>query len=233
MLDLGQRLRADPLGVGRERLVACVVALDQGHDPGGHRDHEQDPRAGEQPAQAAVCPPLALGVAFAGGAALVEELPLDGVQVLRMALRPFQRRRKPGAAIEVRDLPAALGPQAGRVSQPAVQPQPLAVLVEPPAQRGPAADQHLVRDLRGAVAEGHEAGGREPFEQRLDGLGRGSLRDEILDPLASAGVLDPLAELGQPEEHGPHQGALVVRRSDSTSVSAVRATAEATPPLSR
>ena len=59
-------------------------------------------------------------------------------------------------------------PQTRRVREPAVQADAVAILLEPPAQRRPPADEDLVRDLRCSLAERQQAGGGEPVKQGFD-----------------------------------------------------------------
>ena len=88
-----------------------------------------------------------------------------------------------------------------------------------------------MRDLGGALVQGHEARLDQPLEQRPHGLGRGPLGDELIDVDPSPSVLHIVAELGEAQEHAAQQRAVGFGVSASTA-SAVWATAELTPPVS-
>ena len=89
---LGEGARAEPLGLGRGRLLARGSALLERDDPGDQRQHEQGGDAGERGAQAA------LG-ALARGTAVVDEGALDRVELGLVFSRPVQRRRQARAAV--------------------------------------------------------------------------------------------------------------------------------------
>ena len=90
-----------------------------------------------------------------------------------------------------------------------------------------------MRDLGGALVERDQARVGEPLEHSSTLAGDGALGDELVDRHAPPRVLDPLTELGHPQEHAARQRVAASSGSASTTASAVRAMAEATPPLSR
>ena len=109
-----------------------------------------------------------------------------------------------------------------------------AVLVQPAAQSRPLADQRLVRDLGGAVAERDQARLGEPLEQRVDAVGRGrALGHQLVARDAPAGVDGALAELGHPQEDAARERLAPSAGRPSITSSAVRAIADVTPPLAR
>ena len=222
---LGQRLRAEPLGVGRQRLVARVVALDERHDPGDHRRTSRTPAPTSSAAQAAVRPALALGVPLAGGAALVEERPLGGVQVRAVPVRPLERGGEPGAAVEVRGLPAAARPTAGRRC-------PAGGAGAGP--RGPRRASGAAWATRGSAPRGRPrrcprrgSRGERPRAARAatrHRVRRGALRDELLDRARAVGVSSIPSPSSVSRRKRLRTSARRSSGSDSTSVSAVRAT---------
>ena len=197
---LDEGLGAEALRVRDPGGVARIAVLPQREQTGDHREHEQDAGSGEQRPEAAVGAALAVGVVLRRRDARVEERALRRVEPGGVLLRPLHGGVEPGAAVEVAGLAPRCVPAAGRVAELAVQADAGAVLLEPSPQRRPLADEHLVGDLGGVLAEGQQARLGEPVEQRLDVLARAALRDELLDADAPAGVLDPLAELGQADE---------------------------------
>ena len=98
-----------------------------------------------------------------------------------MVLGPVGRGGEPRAAVQVGWVSAAGLPYAGGGAELAVQADAFAVFFEPAAQGGPLADQDLVRDLGGALAERDQPRLGEPLQQRLDGFGRDAFGDELLD----------------------------------------------------
>ena len=210
-----------------------IAALYEGDHPGEHRHDEEDPGAGEQGAQAAVGPPLALGVALAGRAALVQELPLGGVQVVGGApaptpARPRAGRRGRGRRPRGRRHPtggrrrpgggAGAGPRgprrasgaarATRGSAPRGRPRPC-----------PRRGSRAARLRAGRAVPGQRLARRPPARGRRCPRAGGCPRC----PLRARSA----AGRGCAPAHAARRG------RDSTSVSAVRATAEPTPPLSR
>ena len=129
------------------------------------------------------------------------------------ASRELDRGGQPRAAQEVGGVAAAGVPLHGGVAQPPMGADRRAVLLEPAAQARPLADERLVRDLRGAVAERDQAGVREAREQRVDDSRRsvpsgtssaiGTRRRE-----SSA----PSPELGHAQEHAARERALLGRQ---------------------
>ena len=145
---LDERLDAEPLGVGGARRVAGLAALVERHDAGHEREREQRGEAGEQRPQAAVRAPLVLGLVLRLGAALVEEVALELVQVAARGRRPsraWRRAARRGRARRGRARAACQSRAA--CDQVLVQPPALGVLLEPAAQARPLAQQRLVRDL--------------------------------------------------------------------------------------
>ena len=94
-----------------------------------------------------------------------------------------------------------------------MQTDPLAVLLEPAAQRRPAADQDLVCDLGRAVVKGDEPRLVESLEQAPDGVRRATGLDQLLDPDAAPRVLDVITELGEAQEDVAQHGPIAFRRS--------------------
>ena len=228
-----QRLSAEPLCVGGPQGVARVAALPEREHAGDGRGHEQHPGGGEQGAQAAVGPQLRPALALGLGDARVEERPLGRVQRVLAPLRPFECGAEPGAAVEVRGIAPRGLPDARGVTEPPVQAQALAVLLEPAPQGRPLADQHLVRDLGGPLAEGRRAGrrqsgpaGRGPHRPRRPG---GRARR------SAHGAACPRRRRRAPSAEGRRCAAASALRLgvESTSASADCATAEVTPPLAR
>ena len=86
---VGERLSAQPLGVGDERGVARLAALGERDRTGDDREHEQRGDAGQQRAQAAVGAPAPLGLGLRGGARGREELALERVEILVVGGRPL------------------------------------------------------------------------------------------------------------------------------------------------
>ena len=178
----------------------AFAALPERQQARHRRGREQHAGAGEQRAQAAVGPQLRPAFPFGLGDARVEERALRRVQRVVVRLRPLERGAEPGAAVEVRGIAPRGVPDARGVAEPPVQAQALAVLLEPAAQGRPLADQHLVRDLGGPLAEREQPGVGEAVQQAADGVVRDVLGDELGDRHAAPRVLDPVAELGQPQE---------------------------------
>ena len=89
-------------------------------------------------------------------------------------------------------------PYAGGYADLAVQADPFAVFFKPAAQGGPLADQDLVCDLRGALAERDQPRLGEALQERLDSFGRDAFGDELLDAGAPARLGHAVAQLGEP-----------------------------------
>ena len=132
-----------------------------------------------------------------------------------MVLCPIGGGGEPGAPVQIGPVAATCIPDPGGIPELPVQADAFAVLVEPAPQRRPLADQDLVRDLGGALAERHQPRVGEPLEQALDDLGRDPLRHQLVDRGPPAGLRDALAQLGEPQKHAPGQLAPVGgQRSD-------------------
>ncbi len=89
--------------------------------------------------QAAVGAPLALGLALARRAALVEEGALELVQLALVGGCPIECRGESGAAVELGRIAIGVAPLAGGADQVLVKAPALGVLVEPVAQARPLA----------------------------------------------------------------------------------------------
>ena len=88
-----------------------------------------------------------------------------------------------------------------------MDPQVLAVGIDPVAQARPLAQQRLVRELHAARADCEQAGIGEQVDHD------GNVATTVLDLLArEPAPLDPALDLhlGQPQEHGPGDGLLRV-----------------------
>lgn len=68
-----------------------------------------------------------------------------------MLVCPLERRRQPGAAVEVRVIAAAFLPRARGSGEVSMETATLGVIFEPPAESRPLAEQRLVRDLDDGV----------------------------------------------------------------------------------
>ena len=178
-------------------------------EPDGHEEEQSG--ADECAAQPAVGPQLVALRPRRLVDARVDEVALRRVEQRALRARELDRRIQARPAVEVGGLPRRGVPQPGRVPETPMQANPLAVLVEPPAQRRPAADEHLVRDLCGALVQGHEARLDQPLEQRPHRVGRGPLGDELIDVDPSPSVLHIVAELGEAQEHAAQQRAVGFR----------------------
>jgi hypothetical protein len=214
---LGQCRRADPFGIGGERLALRAVALDEARGDREQCDHEQDGRAGQQPAQTAVG--AAVGAAFTIGlrGAGIDEGALVRVEVRAVGARPLRRCAEACPAVQVCGLAATRLPEARGVAEPPMQADALAILVQPGAQRRPLADEHLVGDLGGALAERHEPRFGEPVQHRLHDRPRRAFGHQFLDGRAPARVRDAFPELGEPQEDVARHLPLVGRqRRDHT-----------------
>ena len=128
-----------------------------------------------------------------------------------MRLRPFGRHGEPRTAIQGSRIPAERLPLLRGFGQPPVDESSLTVLVEPGAQRRPVADERLVSDLHRALIDRHQPSLDQQTQHLLDvtsPLGSGR---ELADTNASAGVLRPLAELGQAQKDVARQRLLLER----------------------
>ncbi len=132
--------------VGDVALVGRVVALDEGEDRdrGDDRRHARQ-RADRDPRAPAPRRPLALHPLAARG----EEAPLQLVEVGLVAALPDAER---GAPVELAVVAAAGVPVGRGVGEAPVQAELLAVVVDPAAQLGPAADEGLVGDVDDRLA---------------------------------------------------------------------------------
>ena len=195
--DLAFGLRRDCLRA-RDRSCPDRVVTAHQREREQRKRCDEERRAGDQrAAEASVLLELAALRASRFVDTRGQEVPLGRVQPAVVRCRPLDRRVESSAAVEVGRLPPRGLPEPGGVAEPPMQAYSVAVLLQPPPQSRPAADEHLVRDLGGAVIEDHEPGRRQPPEQRLDRLGGASLRNEVLDQDPPAGVLGVVADLGQ------------------------------------
>ena len=120
---LGEGTRAEPLRVGRGRLLARGSALLERDAPGDQREHQQRGDAGERGAQAA------LG-ALGRGTAVVDEGALDRVELGLVPSRPVQRRRQARTAVQLARIAAAGIPLARGGAQLTMQMPTLRVVLE-------------------------------------------------------------------------------------------------------
>ena len=111
---LGQGLGREPPGVGGGGRAARALALRERDHPGDHGGGEQHADPGEQRPQAAVGAPLALRLALARGAALLEEGALELVRLALVLGGPLERRGEPGAAVELGGIAPGALPLARR-----------------------------------------------------------------------------------------------------------------------
>ena len=158
-------------------------------------------RAGEQAAQDAVLPALALDLALRGPAARVEEGPLSGVLLHRVFGGPVEGGRQSGAAVEVARFASAPLPVGDGADEVEPDRAPGGILREPALEPGPLPQQGLVGDLDVALARGQQAGGGEGGEDL--GQDRVALDVELGERHPAADELGPLAGPCQPEEERP------------------------------
>ena len=139
------------LGLAR---VAALPQCDEAACDGGREEHRD---AGEQDAQAAVraagSPCLLLG----GVATLGHEVLLELVELGGVVGAPVEGRCKACAAVELAGIAPGRSPLRRRLGDVPAQPAPFRVLLDPLAQPRPLAQQGLVGDLDGALADGDEA----------------------------------------------------------------------------
>ena len=207
----GQCFRTEPLSRLLPGRVARRRALGNGNQPGDHSNDEHHCNAGEQHPEPPVHASLPLGLTTRAGDARIEELALTCVQRVGMLLRPFRRSAQPGAAVEVARVPVTRFPELCGVADRPVQSDAFSILLQPVTQGRPLADEDLVSDLRGALAQRDQPGLREAIEQRFDLLARAVLGHELVDADSASGVLDPFAELGEAQEEVAHQPVLIGR----------------------
>ena len=144
-------------------------------------------------------------LASAGG----EELRLQRIELVAVALRPLPRHRQTGAAVEEAAVPAVGLPLPCGLDELAVDPQADPVRVDPLAESAPATDQGFVGDLHRAVGRAGSLGrdqprvavGQDP-DHPFDRLGpRGVVGQKLVIGDVPLGVLGPLARLHQVKEN--------------------------------
>ena len=191
------RLGGEASRLGDRRRVPRPSALHKGE---GTRDQRHDQRrcdGGEQYTKATRATPRACQFTRLRVPACMEEIAFDRRQIRRQLQRCCESR----AAVKVCVVAARFVPRARGRRQQTKGAELFAVLGQPSAQPRPLAYQRLVRDLGRVVADDQESGGREPLEKRS----RGQVRKRN----APTRVLGRFAQLGQPEEHPPHQRLLL------------------------
>ena len=124
-----------------------------GEDAARDRRDEQDRDPGEQHAQAPVRAAGALRLLLGGLAALGHELALELVQLERVVGAPVERGGEAGAAVELALIARRRVPFGRRLGDVTAKPAPFGVLFDPLAQARPFAQQRLVGDLDGALAD--------------------------------------------------------------------------------
>ncbi len=141
----------------------------------------------------------------------VEELVLEGVEILLVSGgAPLECRRQPRSAVQLTVVASALGPVARCVREMTHDAKPLTILVEPRPKAGPLADQRFVRDLDGPLRDRHQAGRDERVEHNLGPLGAGCrLAGEFFERGPPPSVLGAVTELGEAEEHRPNDALLI------------------------
>jgi hypothetical protein len=122
---------------------------------------------------------------------------------------PPLRRRQPHAAVQARRVPALASPGGGGVLKLLPDEQAGPVLVDPPAQPGPAAQQRLVGDLHRVPAGGQQPRGGERVQRgpRSHRVGHAPEQAVRRDPTPGVGGPVPvpggLADPDQAEEDLP------------------------------
>src|SRR5215218_3078867 len=190
------------------RSAPRASPLDQREGPGDQRRHQRGRDGREQTAQAPGPAPCASQLPVLGVPARLQELAFDPRE-LPLAVRHFDGGGQAGPAIKVGLLAPRLLPSAGGGRQLAFGSERFPIVRQPPAEPRPLPDQRLVGDLGGVVTHDQEAGACEPLEDRGRLRAALALRDELRKRNAPAGVLRRLAELGELEQHPPHQRLLL------------------------
>src|SRR5262249_51871290 len=165
--------------------------------------------AGEQDAETACAAPGVSQLARLGVLAGGEELALDAREAPLIAGQ-LSCGREPRPAIEVAVVTSGLVPGSRCRRQLSEGDELLPTFPQPPAQARPLADECLVGDLGGVVADDQEPGAREALDHRLRRLARRTLRDQLCERHSPAGVLRSVAQLGESDEYAAHQGLLVL-----------------------
>src|SRR5262249_9236896 len=130
----------------------------------------------------------------------IEEGLLRRIEECRVRRRPLSRRVESSPAVQIGRDPTRGAPELSRLSEPSLEAQAWAVLVDPCPQRRPFADERLVRDLDGSVVECHEPRLGEFAEERVElSLGRG-VRAKVVHGDAATRLLDAVPELREAQE---------------------------------
>ena len=221
-------LRGDLARLGGEapRLgLGCrpprASALDESEGPGDHGRDQRSRDDGEQGPQATGPALRRSQLAFLGVPARVHVVPL-GTRELLLVLGQLHDRLQASASVEISLVAPVVLPGASRDGQLPERPELLPILREPTAQPGPLPDQRLVRDLGRVVAHDEEPGGRQLLEHRSRLPATLALRDQLCQRHPPSGVLRRLAQLGQPEEHPPHERLLVLAAAQEDLLGGVR-----------
>ena len=193
------------LGHGEPGIARGPLLTDHRHHARHHHEHQQHPGAQQERAQPPVLDALARRLALGRGLARSHELALQAVHLVRALGAELERRRQPGAPVQIAAVPPACVPLAGGHAQMAVQPPPHAILLEPPPVARPLAQQRLVRELDRPGADGHQPGVGQRGQHRL-GVGDAmDLHQRHAAPLGGA-----LTEVGEPQQDLPGHGALAL-----------------------
>ena len=86
-----------------------------------------------------------------------------------------------------------------------MQADTITILLQPPLQGRPLADENLVRHLGRSLAQSQQPGIGEPFQQYLHHLGRHTLGHQLVGPGAPARRGAVVPEVGEPHEHVAHE----------------------------
>ena len=200
---LDERLGTEALGeLGRLR-VACLAALDDGEHASRERRGQQDRDPGQQRAKTPVRAPGPFCLLFGDLAALGDEVALELVQVERVIGGPFERRSEAGAAVKLALIAPCRAPFGRRLGDVVAKPAPFSIPFDPLAQARPFAQQRLVGDLDGAIADGDEAA----VGQRREHVGQVvvALEVELGEGSAAAHRRLALALADQAQHDRPHQ----------------------------
>ena len=170
---------------------------------------EQDRDPGEQRAKAPVRAPGPLRLLLGDLAALGDELALELVEVERVIGGPVEGGSEAGAAVELALVAPCRVPFGRRLGDVTAKPAPFGVLLDPLAQAWPFAQQRLVGDLDGALADGDEAA----VGQRREHVGhvRVALQVELGEWSAAAHRRVALALADQAQHDRAHERLALVR----------------------
>ena len=141
----------------------------------------------------------------------VEEGGLELVELCtRIAVQPVARGLKARTAIELAGITAERIPVFGSVREVPVRAQTFTIVVEPPPQPRPFADQCFVGDLDGVIVDGDQTPVSKVAQHLVDGVGIGA-RHELGAGHAPPGVLRAFPQLGEPQEDAAARSAVAVQ----------------------